>query len=230
MKTPASVILLMVLGVVNGFVSVTEAGICAKKNSIVVFRDTCRKGETLLNADALGLGGVVGVAGPKGDKGDRGPKGEPGEPGLQGVKGDKGERGDSSIPSAYYAFQIATAFIGDVAQGPGLAVANLVLPAGRYIVSAKLDAVNFGKPEYVRCTLYVGNFAAQTATTFIGSEPIQGTVGFVETLSLLMPVDAGSGGAVSVRCRPDTATGGREKTYIEQGMLVATPVGKLVAQ
>ena len=201
-----------------------SAGLCTKKSGTVVFREACGKKETALGLDALGLG-TGGGAGPKGDKGDRGPKGEPGEPGPKGDQGDTGDKGDSTIPTGYFTYQIPNAYIGDVpAPGgqDGRAVASMVLPAGRYLVMAKVDAVNFGTPVLVRCFLDIGTYRALAATAFIGFSP-NDNVGLVETLTLMLPVDVGAGGAVTVRCRPDTNPGGREKSYLEQGIMIAVP-------
>ena len=199
-----------------------HAGLCMKKNGSLVVRDACGRKETAVTPTMLGLeaGGVEGVAGPKGD---RGPKGDPGE------TGPKGEPGDPALPSGYFASQAAIAYVGDVTSGPGSEVAHLDLPAGRYLVTAKVDAVNFGLPTFVRCFLDVGDARVQMATTFIGAVAGDG-VGAVETLSLLAPIDAGDGAVVRVRCRPDASTGNPDSSYIESGMLVAVPTYAFVQQ
>lgn len=146
----------------------------------------------------------------------RGPKGEPGEPGPEGP---------AVAPSVRYSWQIPGAYIG-TAGGNGLAVASMSLAPGKYLVMAKVDAVNFGAATYVRCGLDVGAFRAHQASTFIG---VGGgdNASIVETLSLLVPVDAPEGAAVYVRCRPDVATGTNESAYIEGGILVAIPVSTI---
>jgi hypothetical protein len=199
-----------------------HAGLCMKKNGTLVVRDACGRKEAVVTPTMLGLdaGGTVGTAGPKGD---RGAKGDPGEP------GPKGEPGDPAMPSGYFANQTPNAYIGDVTSGAGLDVAHLSLPAGRYLVTAKLDAVNFGLPTFVRCFLDVGDARVQMATTFIGGVAGDG-VGAVETLSLLAPIDAGDGAVVTVRCRPDASTGNPDSSYVESGILVAVPTYAFVQQ
>lgn len=201
------------------------AGLCKKKNGTVVLRDACGKKETAVTPEMLGLGAGEGTPGPKGD---RGPKGEPGETGPSGPTGATGPTGASSIPDLHWALQIPGANIGTATE-PGLAVASMVLPGGRYLVHAKLDAVNFGTATFIRCFLDVGDdYRGQGASTFIGTRPGNDSAGAVETLSILSPVDAGTGAVISIRCRPDVATGTNESAYVENGMLVAVPVDTLV--
>ena len=162
---------------------------------------------------------MLGIVGTPGPPGQRGPKGEPGEP---------GPTGDATLPSVVSSLQNPVASIG-TAGGNGVAVADLGLPAGKYLVISKVDAVNFGTATYVRCALDVGAARLQIATTFIGA--IGGDVtGLVETLTLVAPVDAGEGALVYVRCRPDAATGTNESAYIESGILVAIPVSAISPQ
>jgi len=200
-----------------------HSGLCIKKNGTLVVRDACGRKEAAVTPTMLGLdaGSTEGAAGPKGD---RGAKGDPGEP------GPKGDPGDSAISSGYFAHQAtANAYIGDVTSGAGLDVAHLTLPGGRYLVTAKLDAVNFGLPTFVRCFLDVGDARVQMATTFIGGVAGDG-MGAVETLSLLAPIDTGDGAVVTVHCRPDASTGAPDSSYIESGILVAMPTYAFVQQ
>jgi len=193
-----------------------DAALCQKKNGTLVRRDACAKRETPVTADMLGLSGTPG---PQGLQGDRGPKGEP---------GDSGPKGDPTTPYVLSSLQIPSAYIG-TETGNGLAVASLGLPAGKFLVMAKLDAVNFGTATYLRCGLDVGASRVSVATTFIGNSTADG-VGLVETLTLLAPVDAGGGATVYVRCRPDVATGTNESAYMESGILTAIPVSAINAQ
>ena len=193
-----------------------DAALCRKKNGTLVLRDACSRRETAVTPDMLG---VVGTPGPPGAAGERGPKGEPGDPGPQG---------ESTAPSVRFSLLVPQTHIG-TAGGNGLAVASLGLPAGKYLVIAKVDVVNFGSATYVRCGLDVGANRLLQATTFIGATGGDG-VGIVETQSLVVPVDAGPGAVVYVRCRPDVATGANESAYVEQGMLVALPVSVISQQ
>jgi hypothetical protein len=205
--------------------STAHAGLCMKKNGVVVLRDACGKKETPITSEMLGLSAGGGTPGPKGD---RGPKGEPGETGPAGPQGVPGAPGASSIPALHYAFQIPSAFIGTTGE-PGLAVLNMVLPAGRWLVHAKLDAVNFGTATFIRCFLDVGDdYRGLGAATFIGALPGDDSAGAVETLSLVQPIDTGAGAAISIRCRPDVTTGNAQSAYIESGMLIAVPVDSFV--
>lgn len=203
------------------------AGLCKRKNGAVVFRDACTKKETAVTAEMLGVVAGPGTPGPKGDRGPSGPKGDRGDAGPAGPAGADGAPGRASIPRVHFATQIPGALIGTAVE-PGLAVASMVLPAGLFLVHAKVDAVNFGAATFIRCFLDVGSgFRGQGAATFIGTRSPQDSAGAVETLSLLAPVDTGNGAVVSVRCRPDVATGANESAYVENGMLVAIPVEAL---
>jgi hypothetical protein len=215
-----SIFLLVVLA------STAHAGLCMKKNGAVVLRDACGKKETPVTSEMLGLSPGGGTPGPKGD---RGPKGEPGEAGPTGAQGVPGAPGASSIPELHYAFQIPDAYIGTTGD-PGLAVLNMVLPAGRWLVHAKLSAVNFGTATFIRCFLDVGDsYRGLGAATFIGAIPGGDSAGAVETLSLVQPIDVGAAVAVSIRCRPDAATGAAQSAYIEGGIVIAVPVDAFVA-
>jgi hypothetical protein len=193
-----------------------DAALCQKKNGTLVVRAACAKRETPVTADTLGLTGTPGAPGPKGD---RGPKGETGE---------TGPKGDPTAPYVLSSLLLPNSYIG-TAGGNGVTVATLGLPAGKFLVVAKADAVNFGMATFVRCGLdVVANRVAQS-TTFIGNSTGDG-VGAVETLTLVAPVDAGEGTTVYVRCRPDTATGTNESSYMESGIITAIPVSTINTQ
>ncbi len=196
-----------------------HAALCMKKNGTLVVRDACRTKEISVDSGTLGLGAPdAGVPGPKGD---RGPKGEPGQ---------KGDPGDPAMVGGWFSYLVPQAYIGD-AGGDGLPVASLALPAGRFLVMAKMDAVNFGLSTFVRCFLDVGTVRTQMATTFIGGVPGD-SAGAVETLSFLLPIDAGDGDGdtIAIRCRPDAPTGSHESAYIESGILVAVPTSGFAQQ
>ena len=214
---------LVVLALLNLLTTQTAgAAVCMKKSGALAVRPTCGARETAVTPTMLGIATMDGTAGAKGDRGSKGEKGDSGAAGVPGPKGNP------ALAGGIFSYNIQEAYIGDVA-GDGRAIASLVLPPGRFLVMARFDAVNLGTPTFVRCFLDLGNYRAQMATTFIGD--VNGvSVGAVETLSFLLPIDTGAGLTVSVRCRPEAPTGGREETYIESGVLAAMPSDAWVLQ
>ena len=207
---------LVVLGLLHlGIAHTVSATVCMKKSGALAIRSTCGAKETAVTPTMLGVTTTDGSAGAKGE---RGPKGEEGDAGTPGTAGPKG---DAALPGGVFTYNIPEGFIGE-ASGDGRTIATLPLTGGRYLVMARFDVVNFGTPTFVRCFLDIGNYRAQMATTFIGHTATDSS-GAVETMSFLLPIDAGTGLLVTVKCRPDSATGGNDKTYVESGVLTAVP-------
>jgi len=75
--------------------------LCMKNGSgTVVVRDTCRKRETALNPQEMGLAGPMGDTGPRGATGEPGPQGGTGATGPRGVMGATGTVGPTGTPGA----------------------------------------------------------------------------------------------------------------------------------
>ena len=68
------------------------------------------------------------------------------------------------------------------------------------------------------------NIFAKILAAILAGEVLATSALAQSATSLVVPVDAGPGAVVYVRCRPDVATGANESAYVEQGMLVALPV------
>ena len=72
---------------------------CVNDNSgeikIIGEDDNCKKNQTALDWN------VVGIQGPQGIQGETGAKGDKGDKGDTGAKGDKGDQGDPGVPSQY---------------------------------------------------------------------------------------------------------------------------------
>jgi hypothetical protein len=112
------------VGLVAGSIADAGAVLCARKNGALSVRQSCKKKESQVTSNELGLETGQGPAGPKGDKGD---------------KGDRGDRGDIGPSNALYRNFPTAAFhscvLGVVPEHVG---ATTVIPAGSYVVAAQV--------------------------------------------------------------------------------------------
>ena len=92
------------------------------------------------------------------------PAGPKGDTGAQGLKGDKGDTGPSD------AFQISSNAISPPVLPAGLTVSllTLPLPAGKYVLFAKLDMDATAGPVTVTCRLQAGSATDKVLTTIDG--------------------------------------------------------------
>ena len=90
---------------------------------------------------------VPGPPGPQGPPGPPGPPGDRGDPGPPGDRGDPGPVGPPAVTSIYTA---ELEFGGDVLVPSGQlgSVLSLVLPAGRFVVTANISLVNRSSNEH----------------------------------------------------------------------------------
>ena len=99
-----AVVLAAVMVTVGWGTAPREAGalvLCMKNASgAVMVRDTCRKRETAVNPQEVGLAGPTGETGPQGLTGDPGPQGPTGDPGPQAPTGDPGPQGPTGATGA----------------------------------------------------------------------------------------------------------------------------------
>ena len=156
---------------------------------------TCPSGSTHVTWNQKGQTGPQGPVGPHGPTGPQGPAGPQGTTGPQGPVGPQGPRG----PSAGF-----TASTDDVALTNGTSdtsVVSLTLPAGSYIVQAKLVPFINSGVDSMHCdllgtggTVLDQNFATLNAIT----DSFGSTFGDT-TIGLLAPLTT-SGGTISVGC------------------------------
>jgi hypothetical protein len=123
--------------------------------------------------------GATGATGAKGATGANGATGPQGAPGPQGQKGNTGDRGPSN---GYLSFKDSVGAIPTTTT----AIGSLSLPAGSYLVSAKLWAYNSGTARnYLPCQL-VNNETADFDESIITLEPIGTTSYFGRGVQSLM--------------------------------------------
>lgn len=155
---------------------------------------------------------TLGAVGPKGDKGD---KGDQGAPGIQGEKGDKGDTGEPGQPgppgvsAAYTSYGTAYVSIGD---GLTQTVASVTVPAGTYVLSGVVKAIEVDDFEFVQCSFVApgevhGHYAVLVRDE---SEPVLAdvTVAFASN-------------PIFLRCRAENGT------VKVLGKMVATRVGSV---
>src|SRR5215218_4189265 len=100
------------------------------------------------------------------DWNQQGPKGDPGTPGAPGAKGDTGAKGEPGASDGYITTPESVIVAG------GTSVASLYLPAGSYMLSAKLQAVNYFQNQSFACSLGAGfNLDTGSETTGGTGEP-----------------------------------------------------------
>ncbi len=150
------------------------------------------------NWQALALRGVSGPVGPIGTAGSVGLQGPQGPPGADGAVGVAGPRGPSD---AYHADSL-TATVS-FATAPTM-ITRVNLPAGAYVINAKLRAGTTGTQTYVACELYGGAqrldvaFAPLFAGFFTAGSyatlPLQGVVSSSANFSAEVDCQVGAGG------------------------------------
>jgi hypothetical protein len=159
---------------------------------------------TAAKAGKRGPRGRRGPAGPTGATGATGAKGATGATGATGAKGATGPTGATGAtgptgPSNGFA----------VTPGTGTAlndstfttVGSLTVPAGQYIVSAKLAGYISTGTDSVYCHLYTpSGTMVDNAFTTMDATNLHSTVGAAESTLSLMAGMSTSGGAITVKC------------------------------
>jgi hypothetical protein len=141
--------------------------------------------------------------GPKGKRGPTGPQGPQGPQGSQGLPGAKGSDGARGPSNGY---QASKESLGAFPTGEATSVGSLALPAGSYLVSAKLWAYNGGSTRaQVECEL-VNNKNDDFDHSEITLEPIGATSWFGRGMVVLQAASTfSSAGVWSVDCRGSAA-------------------------
>jgi hypothetical protein len=140
-----------------------------------------------------------------------GPQGLPGEKGEKGDKGDAGEAGPPGPSAAFTNYGEDYEPIGD---GLTRTVASVTVPAGSYVLSAVVSALDVDDLQFVQCGFVApgtvhGHFAVLVSD---GTEPMLGDVAV-----------AFAANTIFLRC---TAHGGRIDVLAE---MIATQVGSVTA-
>lgn len=74
---------------------------------------------------------------------------------------------DTHAADAY--FRATTASVNLSADGSPVIVKQVTIPAGTWIATAKVNPVNFGNADYVRCRLLVGGVQKDAGATLVGN-------------------------------------------------------------
>jgi hypothetical protein len=141
-----------------------------------------------------------------GKDGPRGPQGAAGPAGAPGAKGDKGDTGDPCLssdpacrgPNGAAGFSaISTSALAFPASTASTTVQSLDLPAGKYIVDARVNAHDTGADSTVACSLASG---ATTIDSMGGALGVDTTATIDAALSLNGPLTLGAPGTVKLNC------------------------------
>ena len=164
---------------------------------------------------AAGPAGATGADGPQGPQGLKGDTGAKGDQGLQGLPGDPGQKGDQGDPGEMGAPGVdgispaAIALLGRVTPWDitgGVDVGVLLLPPGKYVVTAKvqIDGQGLGEPGppwTASCRLDVRGDALGT-TDF---SEVQLATPSKTTVPLLTAADVSAGGGEAIlNCAGDS--------------------------
>jgi hypothetical protein len=136
----------------------------------------------------------VGPQGPPGPQGDKGDPGTQGPAGPQGEKGDSGPQGPRGPSDAYV--DKTSGFALDQEFRP---VAQLTLPAGKYVVSASMWFLNRSETStaLVHCKVPPEPFGDSVELL----ERAANDSDYYETMSFTVPLEFESETTVSVECK-----------------------------
>jgi len=159
------------------------------------------------------------LVGPQGPKGDTGAKGEKGDTGAKGAQGDEGPRGPSN---GYEAFKDN---VGLLASGSLTTIGSLAVPAGSYIVSAKLMIANEGSDRSkTTCELF-NDLNGDKDRSEVTTDPIESTFYFGRAMVTLQAASAfSSSGHWQVKCLAQGSTPEIQATWLK---IQAIQVGDL---
>lgn len=175
------------------------------------------KNRSLTQRDFRGsLRGPRGLTGPTGQPGPQGPAGPQGSAGPQGPAGPKGDKGETGPSSGF------SVTAGNQVQWTGdhQGVATLVLPPGRYVLNASVNADNDDAvPQPLHCTIVLGGTGVGTSgVVHLGPHTEKDR----ESIAITGGGTLGAPGVAQLVCRTWTANGsfgGRGLTAIQVGTL-----------
>jgi len=118
-------------------------------------------------------------------------------------------------------------FLSDT--GAPVAILSVTVPAGKWVVNAKVNPVNFGAADYVRCRIMVGTSQKDAGATLLGNAAPgpTGEMGpSVAQIALQAVVTTTSSKDFKVDCQHDFPTPG---IYVDPGarMIVVKAPGPL---
>jgi hypothetical protein len=160
---------------------------------------------------------------PRGPKGDTGAPGAPGAPGASGAAGAPGPAGPAGPSNVVYRTKTGASFL---TQDNDATVVTMPLPAGKWLVTGQLLAVDFDAGGItVRCGLTVGGTAfPQTAVTVGQNNP-------GAPITPTAATTLAAAGEVAMRCHYEGAPADvpSNRKYLESIRLFAVRAGNLQA-
>ena len=147
---------------------------------------------------------VRSLRGAKGPTGPRGPKGVAGDKGARGAKGDRGEAGPTG-PSDVY---VSGAGVGTIGESYGQ-VASVGVPAGEYLLQAKLTAATTADGEKAAVTCQIGptvNAGSEAWDRTVVSLPAMAGPSSSEAVSLAGAAKLTSSQAIVLACQTSPST------------------------
>lgn len=165
------------------------------------------------------------VQGVKGDKGDKGDQGIQGVPGDQGDKGDTGDTGDTGAPGTAGTSAVYTAQFGSPAaiSGNNLPVLSKAVPAGKYAVTATVQAENRDGDDDRNFVCFLSGDGTTLAQDSAWLPDSDGASTFTQTFTVTAPFDAGAnGGTLAVTC---SSLGGA--IWVVDGSIMAVKVDSI---
>jgi hypothetical protein len=163
---------------------------CVKKNGTARFvskKVKCKKGETKLSWNTEGPAGKNGTNGANGTNGTNGTNGKDGGPGLNG---------------AVAGYSVSQSGFIDITAEEQLIISK-TLPAGHYLVSAKVETSAAGKSAGLietKCELFDGSLLDESQWIGVTSEFIAGTFLASSTLPMQTVLDVTKPTTVQVWC------------------------------
>ena len=199
---------------------------CAKNGAaihLVAKKSRCNKGEARLELSTKGPRGVTGATGPIGATGPAGAAGLPGATGKPGVTGATGPTGQAGAAAGYSETQKSE--LVNISTSVAQVILSKTLPAGNYIVSAKIETSASGSAAgsvETECELVAG-VSVLDSSIWIGTLALlaEGNVA-ATTMPLDAPVEAAEPRTVSVLCRTVQSTAAAEAVVLaSKGQLQA---------
>jgi hypothetical protein len=123
-----------------------------------------------------------------------------------------GAAGTSNAQNVY--LRVTSAATPLSTSGSEVGVLSVTIPAGTWTVTSKLNPVNFGSGDYVRCRILVGTAQKDSGTTYLGLNPSGEPGSYVTSLALQTAVVTTAPQTFALRCGHDFAVAGQ---YIDPG-------------
>lgn len=130
-----------------------------------------------------------------------------------------GLAGAQNAQAADTYFKQTTAAVS-LLNGAQTLLLQVTVPAGRWLITSELGAVNFGPGDFVRCALFSGSRVLDGSGTFIGQADGYPPLAMISNQAVAAPT-----APTTIRLRCNTDTTASSGAYIDPGAnLVVTPI------